>query len=75
MNKNIGILINENQLNEISDLGQGYNRYCKIARVTPIPKSSDKTLPSNYRPVSLLSILSKLLEKHLQQYLLNYLEA
>ena len=46
----------------------------KIARVTPIPKSSDKTLPSNYRPVSLLSILSKLLEKHLQQYLLNYLE-
>ena len=46
----------------------------KIARVTPIPKSSDKTLPSNYRPVSLLSILSKLLERHLQQYLINYLE-
>ena len=46
----------------------------KIARVTLIPKSSDKTLPSNYRRVSLLSILSKLLERHLQQYLLNYFE-
>ena len=36
----------------------------KSARVTPVPKSSKFSDPANYRPVSLLSILSKLLEKH-----------
>ena len=46
----------------------------KIARVTPIPKSSKKVDPSNFRPVSLLSILSKILERHLHHYLLDDLE-
>ena len=36
----------------------------KEARVVPIPKSTTKHSPSGYRPISLLSILSKLLEKH-----------
>ncbi len=36
----------------------------KLAHVTPIPKSNDKSDPLNYRPISLLSILVKLLEKH-----------
>ncbi len=30
----------------------------------PIPKSATKKSPSGYRPISLLSIPSKLLEKH-----------
>jgi len=34
--------------------------------VVPIPKSSDLSSPNNYRPISLLSILSKLLERHIQ---------
>ena len=37
----------------------------KSARVVPIPKSTSKHSPSGYRPISLLSILSKLFEKHL----------
>ncbi len=37
----------------------------KLAHVTPIPKSNDKTDPLNYRPISLLSILVKLMEKHM----------
>ena len=45
----------------------------KTARVVPIPKSSQTSDPSNYRPVSLLSILSKLLEKHIQSHLLDHL--
>ena len=32
---------------------------CKLARVVPVPKSSDYSSPSTYRPISILSILSK----------------
>ena len=35
----------------------------KLAKVIPVFKSGDKTTFSNYRPISLLSSLSKLLEK------------
>ena len=35
----------------------------KIASVVPVPKSTAKNDPSNYRPISLLSVVSKLLEK------------
>ena len=45
----------------------------KIARVSPVPKSSTRSDPTNYRPISLLSVLSKLLEKHMRDILLDYL--
>ena len=35
----------------------------KIARIIPVYKRNDAFLPSNYRPISLLSILDKRLEK------------
>jgi hypothetical protein len=35
----------------------------KVARVTPIFKSGDKTCVNNYRPASVLPIFSKILEK------------
>ena len=47
----------------------------KAARVIPIPKSSQTSDPSNYRPVFLLSVLSKLLKKYIQRYLLEHLDA
>ena len=34
----------------------------KSLLVVPVPKSTDHTSPSNYRPISLLAILSKALE-------------
>ena len=46
----------------------------KNAKVVPLPKSTNKTNPTNYRQISLLSVLSKLLEKHAHIYLNDYLE-
>ena len=46
----------------------------KKAKVVPLPKSTDETNPTNYRPISLLPVLSKLLENHMHIYLNDYLE-
>jgi len=47
----------------------------KTARVVPIHKSGDKTLPSNYRPISTLSVLSKLFEKLMARQLIHFLKS
>ncbi|MCP3901156.1 MAG: reverse transcriptase family protein, partial [Desulfobacteraceae bacterium] len=44
----------------------------KKANVVPIHKKQHKTLVENYRPISLLSILSKIFEKIVFKYLFNY---
>ena len=46
----------------------------KKAKVVPLPKPADKTNSTNYRPISLLPVLSKLPEKHVHIYLNDYLE-
>ena len=46
----------------------------KDAKVIPLPKSKDLNDPSNYRPISILSVLSKPLERHIHSHLLRYLE-
>ena len=45
----------------------------KTSAVVPIPKGSDNTNVSNYRPISLLSILSKLLELHMHGLIYKHL--
>ena len=45
----------------------------KTSAVVPIPKGSDSTNVSNYRPISLLSILSKLLERHIHGLMYKHL--
>jgi hypothetical protein len=47
---------------------------CKVAKVVPIYKSGKNNLTSNYRPISLLSTLSKILEKCVKLQLSDYLE-
>lgn len=46
----------------------------KTAIVTPIFKTDNKLDISNYRPISLLNILSKILERIVNSRLINYLE-
>ena len=40
-----------------------FPKILKIASVVPVPKSDNTNYPSNYRPISLLSVVSKLLER------------
>ena len=45
----------------------------QIAKVIPIFKKGDKSLHTNYRPVSILPCFSKIIEKIMAMRLLNYL--
>ena len=45
----------------------------KEAKVIPIPKTQDTTTPQNLRPISLLPILSKPLERHIHKYMYKHL--
>ena len=45
----------------------------EVAHVTPIHKSGDPTQPGNYRPISILPALSKILEKVVCSQLTSYL--
>ena len=46
----------------------------KTAKVTPIFKSGDRTLPDNYRPISVLNVFSKVLERIVYNQLSTFLE-
>ena len=45
----------------------------KLAKVTPIFKSNDKISVNNYRPISLLPVFSKVLEKRMHKRLVSFL--
>lgn len=46
----------------------------KYAKVSPIFKNGDKSNPNNYRPISVLPVLSKILEKIINKKLSYFLE-
>ena len=46
----------------------------KLAHIIPIHKGKEKSLPVNYRPVSLTSHLSKTLERVMRKRIVNHLE-
>ena len=45
----------------------------KHALITPIPKSNEMAAVSNYQPISLLPLLSKVLERHVHSLLMKHL--
>ena len=49
--------------------------HLKIARIVPLPKGGDPMIMSTYRPISVLNIFSKIVEKHVHKQLYSYLEA
>ena len=46
----------------------------KLAKIIPLPKVDDKSKPDNFRPISLLPLLSKPLERHFHKHLYMYLQ-
>ena len=49
-------------------------QHWKVANVVPVHKRKSKSSPSNYRPVSLLSILSKVMETIVNRAMSNFME-
>ena len=47
----------------------------KLAKIVPLLKKDDPLNPKNYRPVALLPILSKLLERAVFRQVVDYLES
>ena len=46
----------------------------KTVKVIPLPKNTDRTDPNSFRPISLLSVLSKPLERHVHHHLSTFME-
>ena len=46
----------------------------KEGRVFPIHKDGSSEDPSNYRPISVLPVVSKVIEKHITKHLFVYLD-
>ena len=46
----------------------------KKAKVDPLAKNTDRSDPNSLRPISLLTVLSKLLERHVHNHPSNFME-
>ena len=58
----------------VSKNSEKYPTSLKSADVTPIYKEKERTLRKNYRPVSILPILSKLYESNMNEQILSYID-
>ena len=57
-----------------SKIIEKYPNSLKTADVTPIHKEKERTLKKNYRPVSILPIISKLFEGNMNEQMSTYIE-
>ena len=46
----------------------------KRAAITPVFKSGDRSVPSNYRPISLTSVISKVLERIIRKQVSSFID-
>ena len=51
-----------------------YPSKLKLAKVIPMYKSGDESDPSNYRPISLLSIFNRIFERMMYNRLKSFIE-
>ena len=50
-----------------------FPKHCKVVKLKPLYKNGIKTDPNNYRAISLLPIVSKIIEKVIYYQTMNYL--
>ena len=50
-----------------------FPKNCKVAKLKPLYKKGTKTDPKNFRPISLLPIVSKMFEKVIHEQTIEYL--
>ena len=53
---------------------QTFPAICKKGKIVPLYKSNDSTSPNNYRPISILPILSQIMEHIVYQQVYEYLQ-
>ena len=51
-----------------------YPSQWKISKIIPLFKHGNRSDPNNYRPIAILSCVSKILEKHVHNALYKYLQ-
>ena len=64
----ISKMYNESKTTEI------FPNSLKTADITPIHKEKDKNIKKNYRPISILPILSKLYEGNMNEQISSYVD-
>ena len=72
-----GATILAKPLSQICNLSIKYSTFpndCKIAKLKPSFKRGSKTDPKNYRPISLLPLISKIIEKIIHNQTQNFLD-
>ena len=57
----------------LSVLNNVFPTTLKKAKVIPLPKTNDLSEPNSFRPISILPLLSKPIERHIQKHVLNFL--
>jgi len=68
ISKPLALVINQTLITGI------FPNVLKVARVIPVYKKNDPHFRENYRPISILPVISKILEKVMTQQLQNYFE-
>ena len=62
------------QLCNLSISASSFPDDCKSAKILPLHKKGSKTDPKNYRPISLLPLISKIIEKVIHNQTQNFLD-
>ena len=69
----VGFIVCGNKLFNLSILTDKQPLQWKQAKVVPIPKTTDATSPSCYCPISLIPVISKVLERHIRNLIMDHL--
>ena len=72
-----GVAVLAKPISQICNLSIKYSHFptdCKIAKLKPLFKKCSRTAPKNYRPISLLPHISKIIEKVIHDQTQKYLD-